>query len=189
MRQPKGEYGYIKSQQKVYLIGTIIGFIVMAILYCMNTFIYTEGNVLLLITVLLALPEAQFLVKLILYTRYKEGNENSFRKLEAVTDKLVYLASLGIIKGKKTLFYESIVVSDNEIVLLINSDTNRKQLLEYKELVDKLIRPKGYILDIKIFNNEEEIYSYVKNQLKGKLNNVDTTKQIKLANLLLDNSI
>ncbi|MCT4598256.1 MAG: hypothetical protein N4A50_10315 [Vallitalea sp.] len=189
MRQPKGEYGYIKSQQKVYLIGAIIGFIVMAILYCMNTFIYTEGNVLLLITVLLALPEAQFVVKLILYTRYKEGNENSYRKLEAVTDKLVYLASLGIVRGKKTLFYESIVVSDNELVLLISNDTTRKELMEYKELVDKLVRPKGYLVDIKIFNNDEDIYNYVKNQLKGKLNNIDTTKQVNLANLLLDNAI
>lgn len=189
MRPPKGEYGYIKSQQKIYLIATIVGFIIMAIIYCIDRFVFTEGNVLLLITALLALPQAQFLVKLILYTRFKEGNEESYRKLEAITDRLVYLASLAIVRGKKTLFYEAVVVSDKEIILLLDKKKTRKELMEYKELVEKLIKPKGYIAEVKIFNDEEAIYKYVKTELKGTLNNIDTTNQVDMANLLLDYSI
>lgn len=189
MRQPKGEYGYIRSQKRSYLLLMIVGFFIILALYIIDRYVLTSGNVLLLITVLLALPEAQFLVKYILYRQYKEGKEDIYRKFEKISDRLVYLSSLVVVRGKKTLFYQIAVVSDKEVILLIDEKKTRKQVMEYKELIEKLIKPKGYTATVKVYNDEQAMYSYVITQLSTLLNNVDTNSQVALANVLLDNSI
>jgi hypothetical protein len=189
MRQPKGEYGYIGSQRKSYLLLTIIGFLIILVLYIIDKYVFTEGNVLLLITALLALPEAQFIVKYILYRKYKDGKEEIYRKFEKISDRLVYLSSLVVVRGKKTLFYQMAVVSDEEIILLVDEKKTRKQILEHKELIEKLIRPKGYSAKVKVYNDEQSMHSYVMTQLSTLLNNIDTDSQVALANILLDNSI
>lgn len=188
MRQPKGEYGYIRSQRKMYALLSAIGVVVIATLLIVDRYIL-EGNVLLLLTVLLALPEAQFLVKYILYRQFKDGNEGFYRRLEAVSDQMVCLASLAIIRGKNTLFYEAAVMSDQELVLLINKKKERKDILAYKENIEKLIKPKGFSTKVSVYNDEEAMYRYVNEQLIRTLKHVNTDTQVDLAHLLLGQSV
>ncbi|GKX28900.1 hypothetical protein SH1V18_13800 [Vallitalea longa] len=189
MRQPKGEYGYINSQKKMYLRSTVIGLLIMAVIYVVDRFVFTEGNVLLIVVALLALPESQFFVKYILYRQFKEGKEEVYRKFEKISDRLVYLSSLAVIRGKKTLFYQIAVVSEKEIILLIDKKKTRKEVNEYRELIEKLISSKGFGAKVKVYNDEQEMYSYVITQLSILLNKINVDNQIALANVLLDNSI
>lgn len=189
MRQPKGEYGYINSQKKTYFTLMIIGLIVIVAIYIVDRFLFTKGNVLLLFVVLLALPEAQIIVKYILYRQFKEGNEEVYRKFEKISDRLVYLSSIAVIRGKKTLFYQIAVVSEKEVILLIDKKKTNKQIMMYRELIEKLIGSKGYGAKVKVYNDEKEMYSYVITHLSAMLNKINVDNQIALANVLLDNSI
>ncbi len=188
MRQPKGEYGYIRSQRKMYALISAIGIVVITTLLIVDRYIL-KGNVLLLLTVLLALPEAQFLVKYILYRQFKDGNERFYRRLEAVSEQLVCLASLAIVRGKNTLFYEVAVMSDQELVLLIDKKKERKDILMYKENIEKLIKPKGFAAKVSVYNDEDAMYCYVNDRLIKTLKHVDTDTQVDLAHLLLGQSV
>ena len=189
MRKPKGDYGYISSQKKTYFLLMIIGLIVIVTIYCIDRFVLTKGNVLLLFVVLLALPEAQIIVRYILYKQYKDGKEEVYRKFEKISNELVCLGSIAVIRGKKTLLYEITVMSEKEIILLINSNKTRKEAFDYLELIEKLIRSRGYKAQVKIFTDAEEMYKYVTTHLSTILKNNNVDNQIALANMLLDNSI
>ncbi|MCT4545452.1 MAG: hypothetical protein N4A63_18100 [Vallitalea sp.] len=185
----KGEHGYIYSQKRRYLLASIIGLLIIIPMYLIDRFVLLEGNVLLLITVLLVLPLTQFIVKFIVYLPFKECNKEVYTKFEKLSDSLVCLSSLVMVRGKKTLFYQLAIVSGKEITLLIDEKKSRKEMMEYKELVEKLIRPKGYSTKVRIFNSEKEMYSYINNDLSILLNNVNPSDQVELANILLDNAI
>lgn len=188
MRQPKGEYGYIRSQRKMYGMLSAISFMVITIVLIVDRYLL-EGNVLLLLSVLLVLPAAQFLVKYILYRQFKDGNEIFYKRLEAVSQQLVCLASLAIVRGKQTLFYEAAVMSDRELVLLIDKKKERKDVLSYKEYIEKLIVPKGFSVKVSVYNDEEAMYQYVSDKLVRTLKNVDTNTQVDLAHLLMGQSV
>lgn len=187
MRQPKGEYGYIRSQKKVYGMLSLICAALIIVLYIITNFIL-EGNVLLIVTVLLALPLAQFLVKYVLYRQYRETEESIYRKIEGINDRLVCLGSLIVVRGKVTLFYEAAIVTDQEVVLLIAKQKERKDILFYKENMEKLIRPKGYNAKISVYNDSEAMYNYVCDLVPG-INKINTDEQIELAEMILGQSI
>lgn len=182
MKVSKGEYGYIKAQTKSHLRLSIMGVFLIISIYVLGNVMSIEKNIYLLLSALCALPVAKYLVKFILYVRYKEGNQSIYNKLKTYENEFVVLSSLIIVRQKNTIFYPFIIIGEKEIIIYTNENNKVKSI----ELIEELLTSKGYANGIKIFTNDNEMFNYI-----DKINIINQVKsqQKEIANVLLANGV
>lgn len=195
MKIAKGENGYLKFNKRkngimaVGLLCCIFSLSVLGRLVWEKYFIYFAVAAALMI-----LPAGQSLTQYLLFSKYKEGSKENFQKFQAISDHLVVLCDLIMVKSKKTVFLSFAVLTDEEIIVCYKPNKNKARQNELKadaakHLLHEIIKPKGYSYHLEMFDDEEKLAEYIKKSVKGKLNAVDDIKQNKLATILLQNAV
>lgn len=187
-----GQNGYIDYNKSKYLkIG--IGFLmIVLVIYIIgkvlmpNYFIYFKVG-----SALMILPTAQYFSKYFLFYRYKSGSKETYEALQAISEQLLIFSDLIIVRGKKTIYCDFIVISDKQIVVCFKNykEKSDNQFKKVKALIQELYQVKGYTTPVEIIDNDQGFIDYVKKNVKGTLNNIDTELQEQLGKIIIQNAI
>ncbi len=188
MKISKGEYGYIKEQKKTQLLYSIGSLILIVTFNVLSTFILDYSKLFTLISILFVLPFAQRFVKLILLIRYKENSRLKDTRLNTATDNLKALYSLIMTAGNRTIYFDSIILSDKEVILLkldIKGKTDGKDKIEWAR---KLFQITGHKVKVSFFNDLAELLKYIQNNSID-FSRLNTDKQTELERIVLSYTI
>lgn len=187
-----GQNGYIDYNKRKYLkIG--IGFLmIVLVIYVFgkvlmpNYFIYFKVG-----SALMILPTAQYFSKYFLFYRYKSGSAETYEALQAISEQLLIFSDLIIVRGKKTIYCDFIVISDKQIVVCFkhNKEKSDNQLNKVKALIQELYQVKGYTTPVQMIDNDQAFIDYIKKNVKGTLNNIDIELQEQLGKIIIQNAI
>lgn len=187
-----GENGYIDYHKKKYL-KIAIGFLVIVLaIYVFgkvlmpNYFIYFKVG-----SALMILPTALYFSKYFLFYRYKSGSAETYQSIQAISDQLLIFSDLIIVRGKKTIYCDFFVITDKQIVVCFkcNKEKSENKLKAVKELIQDLYQVKGYSTSVEIINNDKEYVEYIKQKVKGTLNNVNVELQEQLGKIIIQNAV
>ncbi|PKM95891.1 MAG: hypothetical protein CVU84_03560 [Firmicutes bacterium HGW-Firmicutes-1] len=195
MKKTKGENGYINYYKKQYLLISLGLLVAVLIIYFIGKVFAKDNFVFFAVgSAIMILPAAQYLSKYFVFANYKSGLRDSYMKFKDVHEQLIVLSDLIIVKGKKTMFFDFIINTDKMIVACHKAqnkknDKKEEQLKVAKDLLSSIFKPKGYDLQIIVFSDEEEVLTYLIQNVKGTMNNIDETAQDKVATIILQSAI
>lgn len=188
----KGENGYIDYYKKKYLKFSIILLLLVVTIYVIgkifapNHFIYFMVG-----SALMILPAAQYITKYLLFSRYKSASSNMYQALQDISDQLLIFSDLIIVQGKKTIYCDFAVLSDQQIVVYFNPKGNKSQDKQktVKEIIQNLYQKKGYQIPVEVIDNEDAYLTFIKQNVKGTLNNVNVETQEQLGRIIIQNAV
>lgn len=173
----KGEQGYIDTEKKKGLIRSIVGFILVILIYTIGYKLYgTNKNYATVLAVLLILPTAQILAKLIVDLRYKsvEPYIDDFLK----KTKYKYLVELIVIRKKKKFFIEAALISPESIYFLIKEDMNIINIDVIKQELEILFKKKKINIKVELYSDFTTYKSAISNIINIKNRNQFDSKFI-----------
>ena len=179
----RGEYGYTRYiKRHNYKWAIILLFICLTIFFLGKSLFSNNEPPFMVASALMVLPFAQFLAKAISFSGYRPLEEEKFKRLEAVSEHFLVLGELPIIRGKKTYFFQCIIITDIGVYALIPKNSVP---LQSKKIVESIIQPKGHQEPVYIYRDYEKLYLELKHKIKAKAQTADTSKMQRLADALI----
>lgn len=195
MKVLKGDFGYIDYNRRKNGVISIVLIVIVLITAFVGRALFEKYSIYFAVcSALLILPTAQFMTQYILFGKYKSGKKEYFEKYQSVSELLVVLSDLIMVRLKKTAYFSTIVLSDDYIVAVLGKSTG---LLKAKkinkegasQLLNDILKPKGVNYKLEVFDDDEEAYKFINIRIKSTLKTVDETKRNLLTTIILQNSI
>lgn len=186
----RGDYGYVNYIKK-HNLKISVGLVLACLLvFFIGLTLSNEITVFLnLISVLLILPTAQFMAKYFGFIKYKILDESKFRALEEVSNDFLVLGELPVIRGKRTYFLKTAVITKVGLYGLLDGEedvkANRKLVLDTKEALTSIIKPKGFNEPIKLFTDYDSLYNELKTKVKSQAFDPDEKELARLAQTII----
>lgn len=185
----KGDYGYIKHQRTKNLRNALICIIGVITAYFMSVYLELKTTYYLtILSALLILPSALFLTKFILYSKYKPGSETFYKRLSTISKQLLVICDLIVVRGKKTVYFEFVVLTDKEIIVL-SKNLQEKAIINTKNLLDEILKSRGYNgIKVSVYTQEDKMYQYINNKALIS-HHIDENRQGLIAETLILNTV
>ncbi|TCT17013.1 hypothetical protein EDC18_101309 [Natranaerovirga pectinivora] len=175
MKIPKGSFGYLKNQRMKYLTNIIV-FLSISILIFLIGFItsdYDNGNYFTIVAILLFLPTALWIVRYIIFAKYKGPDKAKYLILEAAIKEKAHtgiLVDLLLTNNKGIQYLPFVVVNENRLLVytndkqLANLDKNAldKSLKNTENYLKNIYKPKGIELNVNAYGDLEMLIKEVK---------------------------
>lgn len=146
----KGDYGYIKSQQKKRIIYTFLAFVAPLTVFFTGLIINRSRNtVFTVIAVVACLPACKFAVDMIMMFLQKPMSEKDYRQIEQHRNGLTLGYELSISAYEKQTFLDSVAVCGNTVVGYTSREKSDVSFVE-KHIRD-ILRQNGYYVNVKVF--------------------------------------
>ena len=152
-KKEKGSYGYIRRQQFLTIIRTVILFALSLGLYA--TGLITTGsnkNLLTVIAVLGLLPAAKSMVNMIMFLRFRSLDPASYAKYESALNGVAVLYE-NILTTKEQAYYLPVLTCSNHTVCAYCPGSG--ELKELESHIRECVRTEGIDISVKIFANEQ----------------------------------
>lgn len=186
----KGDNGYIDYHKSKYLKIAITLLIVVLVIYVLGQTLVPEFLVYYFQVgaALMILPTAQYFTKFLLFNRFKSGSEVIYKTIKEISEKLLVLSDLIIVRGKKTIYCDFVVVTDKHLVFYSSQNKRIKESKknEIKEIIKNIFESKGYVISIEVIDNEDEYINHIKHLQEERINQ-ELQKQF--GEIILQNSI
>lgn len=187
-----GQNGYIDYHKRKYFLTAVIFLTSVLLVYVIgkilvpNYFTYFK-----VISALMILPTSQYFTKFLLFNQYKSSSANTHQALHEISDKLLIFADLILVFGKKTVYCDFAVLSDQQVVLCYkrNKKKSETKLTEIMKLVKDLYQVKGHSILVEVIDNDEAFLDFIKQKVKSTLNNVNVELQEQLGSIIIQNAI
>ncbi len=179
----RGEYGYTsdvkkKSYRQAWImLALCLGFFIIG-----KTLAQNVEPPFMVISAVLILPFAQNLARAISFSRYTPMDINAFKQLKTLNKGFCILGEMPIIRGKKTYFFTTIVITPKGIYGLMQSKADLK---EAKKILENILQPKGYYDPIRLYTEFEPLYKSVQQQKSIEVQENMAEKMEKIATALL----
>ena len=147
----KGDYGYIKAQQKRQVLYTVLAFLAPLSVFFTGLYINrTRNSVFTVIAVVACLPACKFAVTMIMLFLQKPMNPSDYLTIEKHKKGLVCAYELVISAYEKQSYIDSLTVCGNTVV----GYTSRKKtdIPFVEKHIQTILRQNGYYVTVKIFN-------------------------------------
>ena len=152
-KKEKGSYGYIRRQQFLTIIRTVILFALSLGLYA--TGLITTGsnkNLLTVIAVLGLLPAAKSMVNMIMFLRFRSLDPASYAQYESALNGVAVLYE-NILTTKEQAYYLPVLTCSNHTVCAYCPGSG--ELKELESHIRECVRTEGIDISVKIFANEQ----------------------------------
>lgn len=147
----KGDYGYIKSQQKKRVLYTLLAFIAPLTVFFTGLYIHrTRNTIFTVVAVVACLPACKFAVSMIMMFLQKPMQEKDYVEIEKHKNGLTCAYELVISAYEKQTFLDSLAVCGNTIVGYSSRAKTDAAFVE-KHMQD-ILRQNGFYVTVKIFN-------------------------------------
>lgn len=147
----KGDYGYIKAQQKRQVLYTVLAFIAPLSVFFTGLYINrTRNSVFTVIAVVACLPACKFAVTMIMLFLQKPMNPSDYQAIEKHKKKLVCAYELVISAYEKQSYIDSLTVCGNTVVGYTSRTKTDIPFIE--KHIQTILRQNGYYVTVKIFN-------------------------------------
>lgn len=147
----KGDYGYIRAQQKRQVLYTVLAFLAPLSVFFTGLYINrTRNTVFTVISVVACLPACKFAVTMILLFLQKPMDPSDHQMIEKHKKALVCAYELVISAYEKQSYIDSLTVCGNTVV----GYTSRKKtdIPFIEKHIQTILRQNGYYVTVKIFN-------------------------------------
>ena len=147
----KGDYGYIKVQQKRQVLYTVLAFLAPLSVFFTGLYINrTRNSVFTVIAVVACLPACKFAVTMIMLFLQKPMNPSDYQTIEKHKKGLVCAYELVISAYERQSYIDSLTVCGNTVV----GYTSRKKtdIPFVEKHIQTILRQNGYYVTVKIFN-------------------------------------
>ena len=146
----KGDYGYIKSQQKKRVLYTILAFIAPLTVFFTGLYINrTRNTVFTVVAVVACLPACKFAVGMIMMFLQKPMSQKDYLEIEKHKHALTCAYELAISAYEKQSFLDSVAVCGNTVVGYSSREKTDTAFVE-KHIQD-ILRQNGFYVSVKIF--------------------------------------
>lgn len=147
----KGDYGYIKAQQKRQVLYTVLAFIAPLSVFFTGLYINrTRNSVFTVIAVVACLPACKFAVTMIMLFLQKPMNLSDYQTIEKHKKGLVCAYELVISAYEKQSYIDSLTVCGNTVVGYTSRTKTDIPFIE--KHIQTILRQNGYYVTVKIFN-------------------------------------
>lgn len=147
----KGDYGYIRAQQKRQVLYTVLAFLAPLSVFFTGLYINrTRNTVFTVIAVVACLPACKFAVTMIMLFLQKPMDPSDHQTIEKHKKGLVCAYELVISAYEKQSYIDSLTVCGNTVV----GYTSRKKtdIPFVEKHIQTILRQNGYYVTVKIFN-------------------------------------
>lgn len=150
----KGQYQYIRQEQKRRIIKTVLFFMPTVILLIAGYIIYdTRENLLTVAAILGCLPAGKQLVGMIMILMYKSMKPELYEKINSKKGSLTMVYEIVLTNYDRNTFVDAIAICGNEVVGYTSSE---KADVKYAaENTRKILHHNGYKVDVKIIKDEK----------------------------------
>lgn len=146
----KGDYGYIKSQQKKRILYTALAFIAPLTVFFTGLYINrTRNTVFTVVTVVACLPACKFAVDMIMMFLQKPMSQKDYLEIENHKHGLVCAYELAVSAYEKQSFLDSVAVCGNTVVGYSGRAKTDAAFLE--KHIQTILRQNGFYVTVKIF--------------------------------------
>lgn len=150
----KREKDYLAKKKKKYLIGTIIGLIIMFSVFGIGYFLNkTRNNIFTVVAAVLVLPAAQFMTLLFALLKFKDPNIETSNKLERISGNYNLFHSVLVPDQTTIIYFDHILVTGTKIYCIID---NVADLAKMQEIFNKKIKAKGIPLKTIVYVEESK---------------------------------
>lgn len=147
----KGDYGYIKAQQKRQVLYTVLAFLAPLSVFFTGLYINrTRNSVFTVIAVVACLPACKFAVTMIMLFLQKPMNPSDHQTIEKHKKGLVCAYELVISAYEKQSYIDSLTVCGNTVVGYTSRTKTDIPFIE--KHIQTILRQNGYYVTVKIFN-------------------------------------
>jgi len=179
----RGEYGYTRYMKQHNYQWAVIMLIVCLLTFTLGKTVFSDIEpIFMVVSALLILPFAQFLAKAISFSGYKRLSEEAFNRIATISDDFLVLGELPIIRGKRTYFFQSLVITSVGVYGLILEKNNPTQA---KKIIESIIQPKGHHEPVKIYRNYDQFCIDLKTKIKSQVQGADESKMERLAEAII----
>ena len=179
----RGEYGYTRYMKQHNYQWALIMLIVCLLTFTLGKTVFSDIEpIFMVVSALLILPFAQFLAKAISFSGYKPLSEEDFNRLATISDDFLVLGELPIIRGKRTYFFQSLIITSVGVYGLILEKNDPTQA---KKIIESIIQPKGHHEPVKIYRDYDQFYLDLKTKIKSQVNGADESKMERLAEAII----
>lgn len=146
----KGDFGYIKNQQKRRVIYTLLAFAPPLIMFFTGFAIYGERkNVFTVFAAVACLPACKIAVGMIMMLMQKPMKEEDYREIEKHRHGLVCGYEFVVSAYEKQSFLDSVAICGNTVVGYTSKEKTDTAFVE-KHIQD-ILRQNGFYVSVKIF--------------------------------------
>ena len=146
----KGDFGYIKTQQKKRILYTVLAFIAPLLVFFTGLYINrTRNTVFTVVAVVACLPACKFAVDMIMMFLQKPMAEKDYQEIEKHRHGLTCAYELVISAYEKQSFVDSLAVCGNNVVGYTSREKTDTAFVE-KHIQD-MLRQNGFYVTVKIF--------------------------------------
>ena len=146
----KGDFGYIKTQQKKRILYTVPAFIAPLLVFFTGPYTNrTRNTVFTVVAVVACLPACKFAVDMIMMFLQKPMAEEDYKEIEKHRHGLTCAYELVISAYEKQSFVDSLAVCGNNVVGYTSREKTDTAFVE-KHIQD-MLRQNGFYVTVKIF--------------------------------------
>lgn len=146
----KGDFGYIKSQQRKRVLYTILAFIAPLTVFFTGLYVNrTRNTVFTVVAVVACLPACKFAVDMIMMFLQKSMSRSDYLEIEKHKKGLVCAYELVVSAYEKQSFLDSLAVCGNNVVGYTSRAKTDTVFLE--KHIQTILRQNGFYVTVKIF--------------------------------------
>ncbi|MDE6024442.1 MAG: hypothetical protein K2G45_03210 [Lachnospiraceae bacterium] len=158
-RVNKGEYGYLKAYRR----GKLVGFIIFAAMieFIVITMLLAFGStsrVGIVFAILLTLPMAKFFIAFILCVRFKQLDENDYKKIsDSISNQYGFLMyDLAISQYEGFKFYQAMCIKNGKICALALDKNFSTEKKTYEKWIQSCLKDSKYKYTIYVYDNMDD---------------------------------
>lgn len=151
----KREKNYLAKKKKKYLIGTLIGLIIMLSVFLLGYALNkTRNNIFTVMAALLVLPAAQYMTQLFAILKFKDPDIETSNQLELIKGNYSLFHSVLIPNQRSVMYIDHILVTGTKIYCMMDSTTD---LAISKDVFSKKMKAKGIPLRTIVYVEQSKI--------------------------------
>ncbi|TCK98272.1 hypothetical protein EDC19_0692 [Natranaerovirga hydrolytica] len=163
MKAIKASYGYLKKRKKSYLLSIVLGMILSIALFMIGFLIFeTQGNVLTVISILILFPVSLWVVRLIIFMRYKSITREDYETVEKLLEtnkKSEVIADLILTNNTGIQFIPVGIVNENSIIVytytMKNNQNEQEGIKKVTDYLSTVFEHKGIKVNITVYSDFE----------------------------------
>lgn len=181
----KGSIGYIDSIKRDSLKKAMIGFVSFLGIFLLSSFLAgSNKNIGTIIAVLVALPTAQQFARYFGYRGYKSIDQALASSLSDSKSSTI-LYELLVVRGKVTYCIDVVLITDNMLYLLINTDSKLNQSRDVvRQEIQTMMNHKGIKINTQCYDVVDDFRQSLPN-----VNVLDEDKHDQIKRALLGSSM
>lgn len=146
----KGDYGYIRSQQKKRVLYTILAFLAPLSVFFTGLYINrTRNTIFTVVAVVACLPACKFAVGMIMMFLQKPMSRQDYLEIEKHKHGLTCAYELAVSAYEKQSFLDSVAVCGNTVVGYTSRMKTDTAFAE--KHIQNILRQNGFYVSVKIF--------------------------------------